>query len=98
MDNTTIESKVAEFIKQVAEEKTLQETRELMSNLTAEQSERDEELNGLLSKLDGQIKAEKAAAREKERKEAIDKANKEIADKYHKESLDQYWYSMMTNG
>ena len=97
MDSTTIESKVAEVIKQVAEEKTLQETKEALAALDAEKSERDEELNGLLSKLDDQIKAEKAAAREKERKEAVSKATQEIDDKYRHEDLDPSWLSLLNS-
>lgn len=94
MDSTTIESKVAEVIKQVAEEKTLQETRELMSNLTAEQSERDEELNGLLGKLDDQIKAEKAAERDAERKATIAKAEEKFVKEDYERAQDQYYMSM----
>ena len=97
MDSTTIESKVAEVVKQITEEEVLQETREAFADYDAKWSKQHEEFSGLMGKLDEQIKKEKAAAREKERKEAISKAIQEVDDKYRHEDLDPSWLSLLNS-
>ena len=96
MVDANIEAKVSETVKQITEEKLLQETKEAFADLDERQAKEDQTFNELLGKLNDQIKAERKVKLQKERKEAMRKAAAPFDAIEHQEQLDEAFASLLS--